>query len=146
MHSHSYPTPSFRPFIFPAILLMLAGWGGLAALFILTEPTVWPRWAFFLLWTMALTGTALPATYYLNRRFPSDPPAASNVILRQALWVGAYGATLAWLQLGRLVTVWVVLGLAGGLIGVEALTRLRERSQWRAHSPEPETPPDDRPA
>ncbi len=31
------------------------------------------------------------------------------MIVRQAIWFGVYGATLAWLQLGRLVTVYVIL-------------------------------------
>jgi hypothetical protein len=80
---------------------------------------------------MALTGTALPIVFFLHRRFPSDPPAEANVVLRQALWVGVYGATLAWLQLGRLVTLYVILGLAGGLIAVEYFIRLREKAHWK---------------
>jgi hypothetical protein len=97
-----------------------------------TLPYVWPRWGFFALWLTALTGTALPIAYFLNLRFASDPPVEANVIVRQALWVGIFGATLAWLQLGRLVTLWVILGLGGGLIAVEYLLRLRERARWRA--------------
>jgi hypothetical protein len=124
-------TPSLRHYLIPAGLMIVLGWGGLALLLIFTQPTVWPRWAFFVLWLLALTGTALPVTYFLNRRFPSDPPADSNVILRQALWVGVYGATLAWLQLGRVVTLWVIFGLAVGLVTVEYLIRMRERSRWR---------------
>ncbi len=109
---------SFRPYIFSVITLMLLGWGGLALMIfvIKSPPLVWARWGFFVLWVMALTGTALPIVYFFNRRFPSDPPAEPGVIVRQALWVGVYGATLAWLQLGRLVTLYVILGLAGGLI------------------------------
>ena len=65
---------------------------------------------FFVLLLAALTGTMLPIVYFFHRRFPSGPPAESNVIVRQAMWFGVYGLTLAWLQLGRLVTVYVVLG------------------------------------
>jgi hypothetical protein len=98
---------------------------------IFTVPTVWPRWGFFLLWVMALTGLALPVSYFINQRFPSDPPAESNVIVRQALWVGVFGATIAWLQLGRLVTLWVIFGLAGGLVAIEYFLRMRERARWK---------------
>ena len=56
---------------------MIIGWGGLILLFFCFEipPLVWARWGFFALWFIALTGTALPITYFLNLRFPSDPPA-----------------------------------------------------------------------
>lgn len=80
---------------------------------------------------MAFTGTALPVVYFLNRRFPAEPPAESNVIVRQALWVGIFFATLAWLQLGRLVTLYVILGLAGGLIAIEYSIRVREKANRR---------------
>ncbi len=122
--------PSFRPFLFPALFLSIGGWGGLALLIWKTLPTIWPRWGFFALLTLALTGTALPVVYFLHRRFPTEPPAEPHVIVRQAIWVGVYGSTLAWLQLGRVVTLWVAFGLATGLIVLEGLIRLRERSRW----------------
>jgi hypothetical protein len=130
--------PTFRPYLIQSLVLMIAGWGGLALLFNYTEPFVLARLAFFILWVMALSGTALPFAYFLNRRFPSDPPAEPKVIVRQALWVGVYGAILAWLQLGRLLSMWVWMGLAGGLIAVEYLIRLRERARWK-----PPVPSDD---
>ena len=132
------PTPpSFRKYLLSILLLLLFGWGGLTALFLYTLPTVWPRWAFFFLWVVALTGAALPFTYFFNYRFPTQPPAESPVIVRQALWVGVYGATLAWLQLGRLVTLWVVVGLAGGLMAMEYFIRLRELARWKPAAPDP---------
>lgn len=93
-------------------------------------PLVWARWGFFALWFTALSGTALPAAYFLNLRFPSDPPAEPNSIVRQALWVGVYGCIVAWLQLGHVMAFWMWMSLAGGLAGVEYLIRLRERSRW----------------
>ena len=48
-----------------------------------------------------------------------------------SMWVGVYGATLAWLQLGRLVTLYVILGLAGGLIAAEYFIRIREKANRR---------------
>ncbi|MEW5827702.1 MAG: hypothetical protein AB1846_02340 [Chloroflexota bacterium] len=134
--------PTFRQFIPATLTLLILGWGGLAFLFFYTLPTVWMRWTFFVLWMMALTGFALPAVYFLNLRFPSRPPAEANVIVRQAMWVGVYGATLAWLQLGRVVNLWVIVGLAAGLFVVESVVRMRERTRIRPPLP-PEPAPHD---
>jgi len=121
----------FKPFAISSLLLMLIGWSGLYYLITRTLPYVWSRWGFFVLMLMAITGTALPIVYFFHRRFPSEKPAEANVIVRQALWFGVYAATLAWLQLGRLVTVYVVLGLAGGLAAIEYFMRLREKAHWQ---------------
>jgi len=122
---------TFRRYLYSTIALVFVGWGGLVALIYFSLPYVWSRWSFFVLSIMALTGTALPFVYFLHRRFPEEPPAESNVIVRQSLWVGVYGATLAWLQLGRLVTLYVILGLAGGLIAAEYFIRIREKANRR---------------
>ena len=122
---------SFRPFIFPTILLLLAGWGGAAGLVFFTKPLVWNRWAFFALLFLALTGTALPILYFFHLRFPSDSPVGPRVIVRQAQWVGVYGLLLLWLRWGKFLTLWLTLGLAGGLLAIEWLIRLRERSRWQ---------------
>ena len=119
---------TFRNYLLSTLALMLVGWGGVTAIFYYSPPLVWARWGFFVLGIMALTGTALPVVYFFHRRFPTEPPAQSNVIVRQALWVGVYAATLAWLQLGRLVTLYVILGLAGGLIAIEYFIRVREKA------------------
>jgi len=125
--------PSARHYLISALFLMLVGWGGLALLIFLfnVPPFVWARWAFFVFWFIALAGTALPLTYFLNVRFPTKPPAEPAAIVRQSLWVGVFGATLAWLQLGQIVTLWVWVGLGGGLIAIEYLIRSRERARWR---------------
>ena len=125
----------FKPFALSSLVLMVTGWAGLYFLITETRPEVWPRWGFFVLMLIAITGTLLPIVYFFHRRFPDEPPADANVIVRQALWFGVYGSTLAWLQLGRLVTVYVIIGLALGLFAIEYVIRLRERSQW--------TPPTD---
>lgn len=126
-------SPSTGQYITSALILSLLGWGGLALIVLVfaLPPLVWARWAFFALWLIGLTGIALPIVYFLNLRFPSSPPAESSAIVRQAIWVGVYGSVLLWLQLGHLITLWVWMGLAGGLIAIEYLIRLRERSRWR---------------
>jgi len=122
---------TFKTYLPSTITLILIGWGGLAATLYFSLPFVWSRWAFFVFIIMGLTGIALPVVLYLHKRFPEVPSAESNVIIRQSLWVGVYGATLAWLQLGRLVTLYVILGLAGGLIAAEYFIRIREKANRR---------------
>jgi hypothetical protein len=123
--------PPVKAFIPAAFILAVTGWGGLYYLVNQTLPTVGPRWLFFFLSVLALTGTVLPLIAYLNRRFPSKPPAEPTAILRQALWFGIYGPTLAWLQVGRVLTLALALLLAIGLVLIEFLLRMRERSIWR---------------
>lgn len=124
-------TPPIRAYLPTAILIGAGGWLGLAALVFYSTPTAGPRWLFFLLLTMALAGTALPVMAFFNHRFPSKVPAAPNIILRQALWVAIYGDTLAWLQLGRVLTPALSILLFAGLALIEFLLRLSERSQWK---------------
>jgi hypothetical protein len=137
--------PSARQYVFSALFLMLVGWGGLVLLILVysVPPLVWARWGFFALWFIALTGTALPIVYFLNLRFPSEPRAQSNAIVRQAMWFGVYGATLAWLQLGQLATLWVWLGLAGGLVAIEYVIRSRERARWTPPAESDDPPAED---
>lgn len=135
-------SPSFRPLIAPSLFLILAGWGGLLVLVVFTEPLVWMRWALFALLFLAITGTSLPLIYFFHMQVPSDPPAGIRVIVRQAQWVAVYGLVLLWLRWGNLLTLWLALGLAGGLIAIESLLRLRERSIWQP-PPVDNTLPDD---
>jgi hypothetical protein len=122
---------SFKPFLASAISLFVIGWGTVAVAVFQFTPTVWARWLLFFGITLGLTGLAMPATWFLNLRFPSDPAADAYVIVRQAIWVGVYGAVLAWLQQVRLVTIWDSLGLAFGLVAIEYLVRMREKARWQ---------------
>ncbi|MES0359912.1 MAG: hypothetical protein ABUK20_03280 [Anaerolineales bacterium] len=127
----SQSSPPVRTFIPAAIILAILGWGGLYFLLNLTIPTVGPRWLFFFLSVLALTGTTLPVIAFLNQRFPTNPPVNTGVIVREAIWVGIYFPMLAWLQLGQVLTPALSLLLAVGLLAIEVLLRLRERSQWK---------------
>ncbi len=122
---------TFRSYLPSILILFFLGWIGLFLTVYFSLPFVWARWAFFVFAIMGLTGTALPIVYFLHQRFPDDPPAESNVIVRQSLWVGVYGATLAWLQLGDLVTLYVILGLAGAFVAAEYFMRIREKANRR---------------
>jgi hypothetical protein len=128
------PNSSFRPYLSSAISLFVLGWGAAAFAVFTLEPTVWARWLLFFGGTLGLTGLAMPVTWFLNLRFRSEPPAGSTVIVRQAIWVGVYGALLVWLQQARLVTLWTGLGLAIGLVAIEYLIRMREKARWQPKS------------
>jgi hypothetical protein len=110
---------------------MIAGWAGLLFVTNYTTPNGGTRWLFFFALVIAVTGTVLPIVAFLNQRFPPQPPPTPIVIARQSLWFGVYVATLAWLQLGRVVNIYIAVLLAVGLVIIEWLLRLRERSQWK---------------
>jgi hypothetical protein len=128
--SEAKASPAVRDFLPAALILMVVGWGGFFAILYYTSPSGGTRWAFFFAAVLALTGTFLPAIAFLNRRFPSDPPPTHAVILRQAVLAGIYLPTLAWLRIGRVLNPSLALLLAIGLVLIEWLLRLRERSQW----------------
>jgi hypothetical protein len=135
-----HPNSSFRPYLASTISLFILGWGAAVIAIIMLTPTVWARWLLFLGGTLGLTSLGLPIMWFLNLRFKSNPPAGAGVIVRQAIWVGVYGAVLIWLQQVRLVTIWSSLGLAAGLIAIEYLVRMREKARWQP-KPIPEEPP-----
>lgn len=115
--------------VIAAAILAFGGWAGLLLLFNVALPTLGPRWLFFVFWVMALTGTAVPFVRYLNRRF-ARAQAPPGVILREALFVGMFGASLAWLQISRVLTASLALLIAAGLGALDALLRVRDRSRW----------------
>ena len=123
--------PTFSLFFLTALFLFVVGWGGLALVTYYTLPTLGPRWLFFFLIVLALTGTSLPIIYFLNKRFPTRPPVGGEVIMRQALWFGIYGSLISWLQMGRVLTLVLAIILFFALIVIEGLLRLFERSRWR---------------
>ena len=111
--------------------LLVSGGGGLYWVIVYTLPTLGPRWLFFFFLVCAGAGFALPLMALLNRRFVADHADARRVVVREAAWVGVYLATLAWLQLSRVLTAGLAVLLAVGMAGVELLWRLRERSRWQ---------------
>ena len=124
-------SPSFKAFLPTIVVLIVIGWGGIVILLNSTEPTLWPRWLFFLLVVVAITGTTLPATVYLNHRFVSRPPANARVMVRQAMWMGIFTATLFWLNYGQVISFSLAMIFLVGFTAIEVFIRLWERSQWR---------------
>ena len=113
-----------------ALVMIVAGWVGLYELVIHTLPLAFPRWLFFILLFLAVTGTALPFVRYLNLRFtPAPYPVApSALILRQSIWFGLFAVVCAWLQIPRVLSWPVAFFLALSFIvysGLPAPARAR---------------------
>lgn len=110
------------------VLLGVGGWLLLARLVESTPPLAFPRWLFFILLYIAVTGSALPFIGYLHRRFSRYNPPTGGVILRQGMWFGLLAVTLAWLQMTRALT-WASAGfLILAILVIEIFLRLRERA------------------
>ncbi len=111
--------------------MAVVGWIGLIFLIYTTLPTVGPRWLFFFLSTLAITGTALPFIWLLHRRFSKSGHAPSSTLLREALLFSLYVEVLIWLQINRSLSLPLAILFALSLIGIEYLLRILERSRWR---------------
>lgn len=114
-----------------ALVMAAIGWLGLLMVLLGTRPTVGPRWLFFFLWTLAVTGTSLPFVWLLNRRFSAPGSITSSVLLRESLMVGLYAGLVAWLQVNRALTLPLGLLLAGVLAALEWLLRNVDRGAAR---------------
>jgi len=123
-------SPPVKDFLFTAFFLALVGWIGLVAIVFQKLPTLGSRWLFFFLLVLAVTGSFLPMTAFMNRRFPSTPPAKRMTVLREALLVGFFISTLTWLQLWRVLTPALIVLMALGIGFIEWMIRLWEGSRW----------------
>lgn len=116
------------------LVMMAGGWYGLYQLVTTTLPRVGQRWLFFVLLQIAVSGTMIPLVRYLNVRFaPSDidlPPG--GVIVRQAVWVGLFAVTCAWLQIPRVLNLPIAFFVGLVFVVVEVFLRSREIRNERA--------------
>jgi undecaprenyl pyrophosphate phosphatase UppP len=125
------PSPENRSLMIAAGIMFVIGWLGLFLLWTITLPTVGPRWLFFFLWTLAITGIALPFVWLLHRRFSPNQQTRASVLLRQGMFIGLFAAICVWLQINRSLTLGLALLLAIGLTAIEWFLRLIERSTWK---------------
>lgn len=96
-----------------------------------TRPTLGPRWLFFFLWALAVTGTALPFVWFLQRRFGGRRAPPPGVLLRRALGMGLYATLLAWLQVNRSLDLSLAVLLAVGLLAFEWILSVLEDNPSR---------------
>jgi hypothetical protein len=140
-------TSTPKPPPFPAGLFLMAGlfavsgWGGLAAVVFLTLPFLFPRWLFFFSIFIALSGTALPFVWYLNRRFTAERFPTEGVLVREAIETASLGVFLVWLQAGRMFTPFLGWAFFGAFLAVELLLRVYENSRWSPLPPAAEVEP-----
>lgn len=130
--------PPFSTFLATSLILIGIGLAGLLLLFYLSVPTLGPRWLFFFLATITISGLALPIVYFFHWRFPTKSAVNQGILIRQALWVGIYFDLIAWFQLGRFLSFPLALALAAGLAAVEFALRLAEHSRFSARENESE--------
>jgi hypothetical protein len=130
------PKPSFPAGLFiMAGLFAVLGWGGVAAVVFLTLPFLGPRWLFFFSLFLALTGTAFPVVWYLNRRFIAERFPAESVLVRESIEAASLGVFLIWLQAGRMFTPFLGWIFFGAFLAVELLLRVYEHSRWSPAPP-----------
>lgn len=123
--------PPFRTILTLSISMAVLGVLGLVLLFSLTLPTLGPRWLLYFLTTFVASGLFLPLAYFIHLRFPNNPPAETTVLVREALWFGAYCDFMLWLQLGNVLNFALAVFIAMGFVAIELIIRLRERARWK---------------
>jgi hypothetical protein len=126
--------PDHNGALIASVLMMIVGWGGLYQVVTTMLPQVAPRWMFFVLLHVAVTGTVLPMVRYLNLRFtPIDVPLPpSGVLVRQSVWFGLFAVACAWLQIPRALSWPVAFFLALIFVVIEVFLRTREMAEERA--------------
>ena len=120
--------PDHTGMLIAALIMMIAGWGGLYVLVTSQIPRVGQRWLFFVLVQIAIAGTMMPFLRYVNVRLTpmtrAFPP--SGVIVRQAVWFGLFVVTCLWLQIPRVLTIPIMFFLALAFVVIELFLRSRE--------------------
>jgi len=123
----SPPVKTILPVTF---ILAVPGWITLIYLVTQTVPDLSNRWMFYVAIVITVTGSSLPGVAYLNRIIKPFGPATYEIIIREGILVGLYCAILLWLNKGQILTLGLALILFVGLVLVELLVRLRNRSEW----------------
>ena len=115
------------------ILMIITGWGGLYVLVTTELPRVGPRWIFFVLLQIAVTGTVLPFVRYLNVHFTPVhlPVPPGGIVVRQSVWIGLFVVTCAWLQIPRVLNLPIAFFVTMAFVIIEVFLRSREIAQDR---------------
>ena len=128
--------PPFRPVLITSITLFGIGAVGLTLIFLLTLPTLGPRWLMFFFMPLVFSAIALPFAWLVNRRLSVRLPFTGPVLVREAVFFGMYIDLLIWLQFGKVLNFALAVFLFAGFAMVEILLRWRERSRFVAGSEE----------
>ncbi|MBC7810242.1 MAG: hypothetical protein H7175_03805 [Burkholderiales bacterium] len=123
--------PDHLGVLLAGLVMAVGGWYGLYTIVTTSLPRVGPRWTFFVLLHIAVTGTVLPFVRYLNVRFTPVNVELSpgGVMVRQSIWIALFVVTCVWLQIPRVLSWPIVFFLALVFIVIEAFLRSRENNQ-----------------
>ncbi len=123
-----------RGVLLAAMLMFIAGWGGLAHLVMSARPRIGGElWLFFILLQVAVTGTAIPIIALLSRRLAGQGDAAplAGLIVRRSVWIGIIVVACAWLMIPRYLSLPIALIVILLFVVVEVFLRNRELAHER---------------
>ena len=124
-------SPTVRSVIPLMLVLVIPGWFWLIYLMTRTVPSLGNRWMFFTSAMLAISGTIMPLVAYLNRFIQPFGPATFETIVRESAMIGVYAGILLWLNKGQVLSASLALILGVGLVLIELLLRLRNKSRWQ---------------
>ena len=124
--------PPFRPVPITSIILFGIGAVGLTLIFLLTLPTLGPRWLLYFLTPFLVCGLVLPFTWILNRRLAHRLPPSGSILVREIVFFGIYVDLIIWLQFGEVLNFALAVFLLAGIILIEILLRWWERNRFNA--------------
>ncbi len=123
-----------RGVLLAALLMFLAGWGGLAFLVVSTRPRIGGEiWLFFILLQIAVTGTAIPLVQLISQGLApkNDPVPLTGVVVRRSVWIGIIVVTCAWLSIPRYLSLPLLAAVILLFIVIEVFLRNRELANER---------------
>ena len=116
--------------VLPVGLILTAGGGaGLMFIFFNTQPFLGPRWLLFFFISLLSCGLSLPIITILQLRF-SKKNLSEGVLLRESILCAVYIDLLLWLQLGRVLTDFIILLLGVGFVMLEIFLRISEKASF----------------
>ena len=130
MKNPSY-LPPFGKILISSIFLTIIGGGGLLFIFYFFEPTIGPRWMFYLFLILFGAGISLPASFLIQRRMAKQA-VSWQVLIREATLFGVFLSLIAWMQLGRILSNLTIMIVAVGFVILEMLLRMAEKATFRA--------------
>lgn len=113
------------------LILSAIGGVGLVFVFLNTQPFVGPRWLLFFFVTLLACGLSLPIITMAQIRF-SKKSLTEGVLLRESILFAVYIDLLLWLQLGRVLTNFIILLLGAGFVLLEIFLRISEKAVFIA--------------
>ena len=131
MKSPSY-LPPFGKILITSIFLTILGGGGLLFILYFFEPTIGPRWMFYLFLILFGAGISLPASFLIQRRMAKQM-VSWRVLIREATLFGVFLSLITWMQLGRILSNLTVFIVAIGFVILEMLLRMAEKATFKAN-------------